>query len=261
MQREILGYAMTIDRDERRAAFKLGIEPRFRLVSIEQLIAIDAIWSVQGYHKRPFEAWHVWEDVYEKGKSFIPPEVNSSVFDKKIPKPRWLYVGNDWDSDPGFSAIYSGARHLMADFSGATESGGCMHNIELGDGRVVMAMEQSDMLEVDPEGAELFKRMQDADRGEAFRHYQMLGTISTSKRHLGTIDDMLRRSSWKARHGAFDMDVSELLHRSITDVDRKEGMKCPEGQITLAEELAERLDAMHEQREKSGWARLTSSPL
>jgi hypothetical protein len=56
------------------------------------------------------------------------------------------------------------------------------------------------------------------------------------------------------------MDVSELLHRSITDVDRKEGMKCPEGQITLAEELAERLDAMHEQREKSGWARLTSSP-
>lgn len=260
MQRELLAYALTIDRDEERAARALGIEPRFRLVSLEQLLAIDAIWSIQGHQPRPFEAIHIWESVYENGESFIPPEVDQSKFDKKVPRPRWLYVGH-WDQDPGFSPMYNGARHFMADFVGSTDASGCMHNMELKDGRVVMAVEKSDMFSVDSEGAELFmtfevldakihKRFEQEGRdpGEAFRHYQLLGTLSTSKRHLGIIDEMLRRAAWKQRHNMFDLDVSDLLSRSVTDAERKEGIQCPDGQQTLAEELADRLEAMHESR-------------
>lgn len=265
MQKELLSYALTIDRDEARDARRLGIEPRFNLITVEQLIAIDAIWSIQGYHKRPFEAWHLWDAVYNQGQSFIPPEVNSSLFEKKIPRPRWLYVGNDWDSDPGFSPVYSGARHLMADFTGATESGGCMHNMELGDGRIVMAIEHSDMFDVQGAGEFLafevgeegfHEKFEGSDSGAAFQHYQMLGTIATSKKHIGTIDDMLRRSAWKGRHGTFDMDVPELLYRSVSDAERKEGIKCPEGQQTLGEILSDKLDAMHEARERGSWAKM-----
>jgi DNA sulfur modification protein DndC len=265
MQRDLLSYALTIDRNEERAARQAGIEPRFRLITEKQLLAIDAIWSIQGYHPKPFEAIHIWEAVYQRGESFVPPEVDSSGFTKKFPKPQWLHVGN-WE-DAGYNTMYNGARHLMADFTGATEAGGCMHNMELGDGRVVMAIETSDMFDVDAEGAELFltfealdsqihHRFAQYDPGEAFRHYQLLGTLSTSKRHVGMIDDMLRRSAWKQRNGAFAMGVEELLSRSVTDAQRKEGLLCPPGQTTLSEDLATRLDAMHEAREKGSFARM-----
>lgn len=268
MQRELLRYAMTADRDEARAAGRLGIAPRFRLVSMEQLIAIDAIWSIQGYHPRPYEALHIWEEVYEKGMTFIPPEIDTRAFDKKIPKPKWLHVGN-WDSDPGFDPMYNGARNLMADFCGATEGGGCMQNVELSDGRVVMATEMSDMFEVDQEGAHDFFSFEVMDEGihhksasldpsEAFRHYQMLGTISTGKRHLGMIDDMLRRAAWKERNGVFDMSVPDLLSKSVTDDERKAGLLCPEGQKTLAQDLADKISAMHDEREKGRFRQVAS---
>lgn len=261
MQRELLSYALTVDRDEKIAARKLGIAPRFELISMEQLLAIDCIWSIQGHQPRAFEAIHIWESIYEHGKSFRPPAVDPTQFDKKIPKPRWLHVGH-WDSDPGFNSMYSGARNLMADFTGATESGGCMHNMVLGDGRVVMAIETSDLFDISTEGTELFiafevledqihKKYEDRLPSEAFRHYQMLGTVSTSKRHVGLIDDMLRRTAWKERHGVFSMTIEDLLHRSVSSDERAAGVKCPEGQLTLAEELAVEIAEMHEARERT----------
>lgn len=259
MQRELLSYALTIDRLEKIAAAKLGIKPRFELVSNRQLIAIDAIWSIQGYHQRPFEAIHIWESVYVEGKSFFPPEIDNTGSPKKMPAPKWLYVGCNWDDDPGFDNMYSGARNLMADFTGATEMHGCMPNIELNDGRIVMATEMSSMFDIDEEGADLFLAYEILDRGvhhekeqygssEAFRYYQMLGTLSTGKKHLGKIDDMLRRSAWKERHGLFEMSRDELLQRSVTDQQRKQGLRCPEGQSTFQEEFAENLAEQHAAR-------------
>ena len=260
MQRELLSYALTIDRNERVAAARLGLPPRFELVNMRQLIAIDAMWSLQGYHPRPFEAIHIWESVYEHGKSFYPPEsIDQSGFVKKIPAPKWLYVGTDWDSDPGFSPMYSGGRHLMGDFAEAVE------NIELKDGRVVMAMQKSSMFEVDEEGAELFLQFEVLDHqvhhlkaqydpSEAFKHYQLLGTISTGTKHLGMIDDMLRRASWKRRHNMFSMDRESLLDRSITSAQRKDGLLCPPGQQTLKQDLMDETEALHDRRERSSWA-------
>lgn len=254
MQRELLRYALTIDRDERLAAARLGIAPRFELVSIEQLIAIDAIWSIQGYHPRPFEAIHIWEDVVCRGRSFYPPTYEGRFGKTAFPRPKWLYVGS-WDGQAmaeGFDPMYTGARHLLADLVGATERGGCAGNVELSSGHVVMDIEQSEFFAVDSEGAELFlafevldRRIHDelagADPGAAFRHYQMLGTISTARRHLGTIDDMLRRAAWKQRHGIFAMPRDELLARSVTDAERLAGMRSPAGVRTLGDELAERM--------------------
>jgi DNA sulfur modification protein DndC len=260
MQRDLLAYALTIDRDERQAAAALGMPPRFQLVSEKQLLAIDAIWSIQGYHPRPFEAIHIWEDVCVEGNSYYPPEVDASQFSKKIPSARWLYVGS-WDNDPGFSTMYTGARNLLADISGSSEQGGCLQNIELGDGRVVLAMESSDMLEVDEEGAELFLEFDVLDRGihkeyeragytsdAAFRHYQVIGTLSTGKRHLGIIDDMLRRAAWKRRHEMFELSTSELLDLSVSTAQRKEGVRAAPGRLTLAEELAIATEEAHERR-------------
>lgn len=264
MQRDLLRYCLTLDKHERRAAAKLGIEPRFEIVTLRQLIAIDIIWSMQGHQPRPFEAIHAWCEVNEQGKNFVPPEVDPKAFDKKVPVAKWLYVGRDYDSDEGYSDVYSGARHVMADFVGATETGGCQHNVTLGNGHVAMAVDVSDMFEVDQEGAELFlewealeSRVHETtahlDSGEAFRHYQLLGTFSTSRRHLADQDYMLRRADWKRRHGVYAMSRAELLARSVTKAQREAGLRCPEGQTTLPEDYQARLDAEHARRTSTRW--------
>lgn len=62
MLEELLRYSLTIDAREREEAAGLGIRPRFQLVGLTQLFAIDAMWSLQGYH-RPFHALAIYKVV------------------------------------------------------------------------------------------------------------------------------------------------------------------------------------------------------
>ena len=95
--------------------------------------------------------------------------------------------------------------------------------------------------------------MANASPSEAFKHYQLLGTLGASTRHLGTIDHMLRRAAWKERHGTFDMTVEELLYRSVSAQERAAGVQAPMRQTTLKQELATKLSAEHDRREATGW--------
>lgn len=259
MQRELLRYALSIDAVERVAAARLGIRPRFELVSDQQLIAIDAIWSMQGYHPRPFEAIHIWEDVVINGNHVLPPEVDTSKFTKKIPDARYLYVGADWDDDPSFDKVYTGARHLLSDFSGASDSAGCQGNVELGDGRVVMGTDKSDFFNVDEEGAQMFlayevldaevhKRSEHYGPSHAFNHYQLLGTFSTSLRHLGDQDSALRRAAWKRRHNVFEMSREQILSLTVSKAEMQAGQHAPEGMTSLRAALLQRTEAEQAER-------------
>ncbi len=162
------------------------------------------------------------------------------------------------------SDVYTGARSLMADFVGSTESGGCKQNIDIGNGRMVMDVDRSNFFEVDEQGAEDFlfweimesrvhERPEAADPGQAFRHYQMLGTFSTARRHLAEQDYMLRRADWKRRHGVFAMTNAQLIARSVTDAQRAAGLRCPPGTTTLPEDYAAKLDAEHARRTAGRW--------
>lgn len=251
MQRELLRYALTIDRDERQAAEGLGIGPRFQLVTAEQLIAIDAIWSCQGYHLRPFEAIRIWREIDIEGASFYPPEIGPKSFrERKMPPTRYLHVGASWDGRPRSEAMYSGLRDVVGDLVGTYETGGCVGHRELPDGRIVMDMAGSDLFSVDPEGAGLFLEFEVLEGGlleryancpdpvEAYRHYVRLGTLSTNTRHLGTIDDMLRRTSWKKRAGALDWGVEDLLERSVSKSEMLAGVREPSSRRAWREDFA-----------------------
>lgn len=101
MTRELLAYCLSIQQDERESAAELGIAPRFELVSERQLIAIDAIWSLQAYQPRPFEALAIWDRIVNGGERHYPPEYldNEPVRIELRPAPRYLYAGN-WEDDP-----------------------------------------------------------------------------------------------------------------------------------------------------------------
>lgn len=264
MQRELLRYALTLDRNERVAARRLGIKPRFQLVSEEQLFAIDIIWSMNRSQPRSFEAIRIWKEVTEQGKSFHPPEVNAAQFPKKLPSARWLYVGESYDSDRGYSDIYSGGRSLMHDLTGATETIGCRENIELGSGHKVLGVDRTPYFEVHAEGIEYFlafsvgeedilRSPYAADPGWAFMVYQDLGLFSTSTRHLVDQDEMLRRADWRRRHGVEQMTTEQLLERCVTDGQRAAGVQSPVGTTTLPHDYQVRLAAEHARRESTRW--------
>ena len=266
MQEEMLRYALTVDRDEKRAAAHLGIEPRFELVTAEQLVAIDAIWSMQGYHKRPFVAVTIWDQIYNQGKSYYPPKVDASKFDKVVPKPMWLYVGADYESDPGFDQVYTGSRSMLMDLTGASDTFGCASNVDLGNGKMGLDFGGSKLFTVDPEGAAEFLAWDVVDGriheryahyapGAGYQHYLTLGTISTSRKHQVEIDRMLRRAAWKERHGVFDMSTEQVLALSVTTAQRKEGLKVPPGVVTLQDRLQAKLRKEHEAR----WATLSEA--
>jgi DNA sulfur modification protein DndC len=301
MLRDLLRYALTIDRDEEMAARRAGVPTRFKLIDVRQLLAIDAIWACQGVFARPFEAIRIWRDVCVDGNSHYPPDIVCAPTERKIPAPRYLYVGREWDDDPCAGA-YTGLRDFVAEAAGvydrqdqavervrlniarrrdagevvsrreaarlmeeAGHDSGCVGAKVLGDGRVVMDMMGADMFDVDEQGAYDFLELEvmmsnilDDDRYQSdptsgYRHYVGLGLIATTPQHIGTIDDMLRRTSWKMRHGLIGMATDDLMKRSISGAERKGGARAPAGQRTFGEEYVDRLRSSRlEEHQASG---------
>lgn len=94
MMEELLRYALTIDVKEREAAAAAGIRPRFQLVTIEHLFAIDAMWSLQAFH-RPFHALKIYDEICNRGIRYEVPDLATFERPKELPE-RFLWVGRDW---------------------------------------------------------------------------------------------------------------------------------------------------------------------
>lgn len=225
MTESLLRYALTIDVREQEAAAGLGIEPRFQLVTLEALIAIDAFWSLQGYSERPFHALSIYREVYLQGKRYDVPEVPMSP-KADIQAVRWLYVGNDWDE--GRLRLFTGLRDPILD--GFADP--CMGPLKpLKDGKLVIDVRTDDFFTVDTEGASLLLEFElerlleihdDPKRGlitKGFMTYIEFGTIALAKNQVSTIDKILRRTAWKERHGLTGpgYDLAAVMGLTVSD--------------------------------------------
>lgn len=215
MQQELLKYAITIQAQEAQAAARIGIAPRFRILTMQELLAIDAMWSLNAT-ARPFTAMKIYRDIV-RGANYPVPD--APIFPKPaMPTPRKIFVGRNWDQ--GQNGMYSGLRDVMLEAFGGE---GCVGHKEiksLGQSIVVMDANTSPMFTVDSEGASLFQefemdRMIDMWHGDgrrqatqsgnvagvAYRYYVQLGVLSVAKSQLGRIDEILRRSAFRERMG------------------------------------------------------------
>ena len=105
---ELLRLCLTLDVRECEAAARLGISPRFRIVTLEDLVTIDAVWSLQGYQK-PFQAIREWHEIVDQGKRYdIPPFKVSPPL--PVPEPRYFYTSSDWDEG---DSVVSGLRDVV----------------------------------------------------------------------------------------------------------------------------------------------------
>lgn len=137
-------YALTIDRDEKMVAAEVGIKPRFEIVSLRALIAIDALWSQQTY-TLPVATPAIYQDVYVKGISYNVPSVAKAV---KLPIPPTRYIPvKDWDD--GAANDYTGMRSVLLQMFDTP-----VQDIEVkGERRSVMMANTGQMSDVDEESA------------------------------------------------------------------------------------------------------------
>ncbi|KVP17126.1 phosphoadenosine phosphosulfate reductase family protein [Burkholderia ubonensis] len=253
---DLLRYALTIDRDEQLAAEKLGIAPRFQIVSPRALVAIDAVWSLQAY-TLPFSALAIYHDVYVKGMRFEVPSVAKAPM-TPVPPARYIPV-EDWDEDA--LDDFTGLRNALLE---ATE-GPCtaLRAIQVkGTPRQVMTMDTDRMFEVHEESVQmlltfelerLVERHHASARtagkygfslvGEGYKFYVQYGAISLAKSQVGEVDSILRRSSWREQHGlsGYNYDKEKAYAMSLEKPLPPEARKRREQRTAAQRKEAERM--------------------
>lgn len=226
MLRDLLRYCLTLDAEERSAASDAGIRPRFEIINLKTLLAIDAMWNLQGYHK-PFEALRVFKDVVLDGRRYPVPDTVEHQRPQALPKTRWLYVGLDYREDTRLVGLRDLAQELIC----APDSG-CMGTRVTRDGRIVMDVNTAPAFEIDDEAASLFmdlefdRVLREQESGylsgatDGYLYYARMGILSVAPQAIGTVDGVLRRTWWKARNGWFGQISTEVLLAKSVPVRR-----------------------------------------
>ena len=200
--------------------------PRFQFINLERLFIIDTMWSLHGFHK-PYHALKIYDEVYNKHQRFPIPEIEPFP-ESKPPKPKYLYVGEQWGEGRGME--YTVLRDPVSEMFAESN---CMGTRQTASGLTVMDVNVDNAMSFDIEGSAMLLEMEldqliarhDDPRStpaEAARYYLRLGILSIKSGMEDKIDHMLRRSAFKSRMGiAGEIDKDELLARSVTEAEMK----------------------------------------
>jgi DNA sulfur modification protein DndC len=192
MLADLLRYALS--------AQKLSGVP---IISAAQLIAIDARWS-QYAIAEPFAALRIWKQV-EEGAIWTPPAMRAHP-KTAVPKLGKIFVG-DWNDDVTSALEVTGLRNPAWEDFAETCGPGLR---TLASGRAVIDVEGES--EIDEEGAWLFldfelERML-RERATAsgywtsgYETYLSFGLVQPGRGQSARVDQILRRSQWRQRHG------------------------------------------------------------
>lgn len=205
MMREILRYAVSLDAAEYEEARRLGIEPRFRLIPADHVIAIDFLWSLHG-HWDGFAAISDYLDIWEDGVRYDIPTIEELATDEFV-DPLFLEVGEDWADaagdtwaglrDPYLTSVLEdciperdfGLRNPVRCWDVASETGG--FNVD----------PESLLMFFEFEARELVDRYRDyawsQGRGYSARWYLQNGLVAISDRQVLSYDQALKRTAFK----------------------------------------------------------------
>lgn len=263
---KLLRYALTIDVEEQQKAALLGIKPRFQIISVEALFAIDAHWSLQGF-TLPHAGLKIFREVYLEGQRFPVPDV--VPFPKvPIPDARYIYVGDEWD-DNAHNAEFTGLRNPLAEIASMDQNPclGLRTVSRYGVQRSVLNVNTDDVFSVDAESALMIlefelDRLVDkyhgpdvvnlapggAVAGQGYLFYVQYGTLTLAANQVSKADEILRRTAWRERMGLagynYNHDAALLLslERSPAEVERwaKEYSSIKAERILLQKKRVER---------------------
>jgi DNA sulfur modification protein DndC len=223
--REIFRYMLQLDYDEQVRSRGAGEDPKFCIIPLDILVAVDAMWSLNAMAPA-FAAWSDFRDVYMEGIRYDIPDIPLTP-ETAMPEPRFLYVGDSWDATK-HSAEWTGLRDPYIE--SLTEKSSCRPVLEDGEYGMRWMLGSEQQFSVDLESAylladfELEHMLATHDRaphgsaaGVAYKFYVRYGTISVSHSQRNEHDEMLRRASLRVRVGADgDYDIGNLIEKSVS---------------------------------------------
>lgn len=240
MMEELLRYVLTLQVQEYDAS---GGNPRFQIISLEDIIAIDATWSLQGHHK-PFHALRIYRDVAVRNNLAEIPQIEP-LPQKRVGETKYFYVNEDYAS-PKYD--YSGMDLIANDFASFDNESRCIPSKILKDGRRISDLYTTPEFTVNAESiCFLFEYELDrildgyqsqGGRTSAYKHYVMVGHISLAKgAHTSKVDQILRRTVWKEEKGLAGLDprtepekLQNMLSRSLTKKEMEAEVATRDGQ-------------------------------
>lgn len=226
---ELLRIVLTIQVRECREAAQLGIEPRFELLRLPDIIAIEMLWARYGYHTTA-KALHIFDEVVVQGREFDIP-TNYPISSHKD----FLRFNNQ--SVPFADAQYHDSINGLRDISAIMAD--CERTITKGDGAIYTDVSTAAEFTVDEEGAQLFfafeyesfiKKYRESSYSptQVYHYFMRLGTISINKGGHKENDRMLKMASQIHRLG-----IREILHDPIKLIERLSGNNMLAGRETL----------------------------
>jgi 3'-phosphoadenosine 5'-phosphosulfate sulfotransferase (PAPS reductase)/FAD synthetase len=209
MIRELGRYMLQLDFDEERRAAAAGQRPKFTILPLATMIAVDALQSLQGV-ALPFQMWADYVAIRSGKVRYDVPELEP-VPQTPMPAAKYLYVGDKWD-DGAPNRNWSGMRDLVVE----SLAGDCLPETKLlEDGRIVYDLHSESSFSVDEESAimlmdfeldrmlEMHAEAKRSGAGEtmAYRWYLQYGVLTLAHSQVSEHDAILRRTDFKHRHG------------------------------------------------------------
>ncbi len=204
--RTLLELTLSIQADEEDEARRLRIAPRFTLLTLKQVMAIELNWGRYGYQE-PWTAMRIWRDIYRDGKRYSIPDAPRATFTSKDV----AFKARVPFADSQYNDLYSGLRDIDA------AAADCESLTLTRDGQYVTRCVVGDEYDIDDEGLELFIEFELDNVLASYRlnqspsaaiHYLLgLGTVQLYKGSHADWDRMLRVSNQLHRH-----QLQPLLH-------------------------------------------------
>lgn len=229
MTRMLTRFMLQLDYDEECRARRAGEKPKFEIIPLDMMVAIDAYQALQGI-ARPFACWADYVDIRSGRARYDIPEVER-VPVSPMPDTRFLFVGNDWEETSGGSA-WTGLRDpLLEDL---TAESGCEQSlVMLKSGQIIWGAPVNPEFSVDMESVCMIEDFE-LDRllvkhesafvpggiTAAYKWYFSYGCLNLSKGMLRKHDEICRRTAFKDRLGlTLDYDLNALLAKTISFSD------------------------------------------
>lgn len=223
MVRELSRYMLQLDHDERVRARRSGERPKFQIIGLEALIAIDALQSLNGL-ARPFSMWADLRAI-ENGQRFDIPNVDP-VPPTPMPEPRFLFVGDEWETEVGESVWGLRSPYIES----LLEISNCKPELmTTSKGHLIWEVQSQKGFEVDPESAvmiedfekdrllEMYDKAQWLPGGikSGYEWYALYGALKLDHAQRQHHDEVARRTEWKDQRGlTLDYDIDEVYGRA-----------------------------------------------
>ena len=223
MCRDLLRYMLQLDFDEQNRADAAGVTPMFNLLPLDMMVAVDAIWSLNGF-AAPFTVWADYDAIYHQGERYDIPEI-VPVAETPLPDARYIHVGAEWDDN---TSDMTGMRDGY--FEALTEGSPCNPDLrETKDGRVVWDLDTESSFTVNAESAYMIQDFElesllekhhtgymPGSIGAGYKFYIQYGAINLSHSQLMEHDNILRRTAFKDRLGfTYNYAIADLLDKSV----------------------------------------------